>query len=117
MSLCRLAGTEIAVLTKIFSAEAAVQVVYDAMRLVGIESYTEPARERCESSTDTQPFAELLRDALAYPLFDGGNVGRAASVLAGTVRYRGLRPAGRRRQPAAAELTSGRPGRPETDLE
>jgi hypothetical protein len=41
-----------------------VQVVYDAMRLVGIESYT-----------DTQPFADLLRDALAYPLFDGGNVG------------------------------------------
>jgi hypothetical protein len=33
------------------------------MRLVGIESYT-----------DTQPFADLLRDALAYPLFDGGNV-------------------------------------------
>jgi len=58
------AGTEIAVLTKIFSSEAAVQVVYDAMRLVGIESYT-----------DTQPFADLLRDALAYPLFDGGNVG------------------------------------------
>jgi alkylation response protein AidB-like acyl-CoA dehydrogenase len=58
------AGTEMAVLTKIFSSEAAVQVVYDAMRLVGIESYTE-----------TQPFFDLLRDALAYPLFDGGNVG------------------------------------------
>jgi hypothetical protein len=36
----------------------------NAMRLVGIESHT-----------DTQPFADLLRDALAYSLFDGGNVG------------------------------------------
>jgi len=41
-----------------------VQVVYDAMRAVGIDSYT-----------DGQPLAELLQDALAYPLFDGGNVG------------------------------------------
>src|SRR5437879_2155596 len=35
---------------------------------------------------------------------------RAASVLAGTVRYSGLRPPGRRRQPAAAELTGATDG-------
>jgi hypothetical protein len=40
------------------------------MRLVGIESYT-----------DTQPFADLLRDTLAYPLFDGGNVGARRPYL------------------------------------
>ena len=34
------------------------------MRAVGVDSYT-----------DRQPLADLLQDALAYPLFDGGNVG------------------------------------------
>jgi nitroalkane oxidase len=58
------AGTELAVAAKVYASETAVQVVYDAMRAVGIDSYT-----------DGQPLAELLQDALAYPLFDGGNVG------------------------------------------
>lgn len=57
-------GTELAVAAKVFASEAAVQTVYDAMRVVGAESYT-----------TAYPLAELLQDALAYPLFDGGNVG------------------------------------------
>ncbi|WP_336671655.1 acyl-CoA dehydrogenase family protein [Tsukamurella sp. USMM236] len=58
------AGSELAIATKIYASETAVQVVWDAMRLVGVESYTEH-----------QPLFEILRDTLAYPLFDGGNVG------------------------------------------
>jgi alkylation response protein AidB-like acyl-CoA dehydrogenase len=57
-------GNELAIAAKVFGSETAVQVVYDAMRAVGTESYT-----------NALPLAGLLQDTLAYPLFDGGNVG------------------------------------------
>lgn len=57
-------STELAIMSKVFCSEQAVQVVYDAMRLVGIESYA-----------DELPFTRLLQDALAFPLYDGGNMG------------------------------------------
>jgi nitroalkane oxidase len=58
------AAQELAVQAKIFGSEAAVRVITDLMRVVGIESYD---RET--------PLAGLLQDALALPIFDGGNVG------------------------------------------
>jgi alkylation response protein AidB-like acyl-CoA dehydrogenase len=57
-------GDELAIMTKVFSSELCVQVVYDAMRLVGVDSYT-----------DQYPLAALLQDALCFPLYDGGNMG------------------------------------------
>jgi alkylation response protein AidB-like acyl-CoA dehydrogenase len=57
-------GTELAIMAKIHCSELSVQVVYDAMRLVGVESYA-----------DEMPFTRLLQDALAFPLYDGGNMG------------------------------------------
>ena len=58
------AAEELAVQAKIFGSEAAVRVITDLMRVVGIESYD---RET--------PLAGLLQDALALPIFDGGNMG------------------------------------------
>ena len=58
------AAEELAVEAKIFGSEAAVRVITDLMRVVGIESYD---RET--------PLAGLLQDALALPIFDGGNMG------------------------------------------
>ena len=58
------AAYELALHSKIFGSETAVRVITDLMRLVGIDSYD---HER--------PLAGLLQDALALPLFDGGNVG------------------------------------------
>lgn len=58
------AGTELAVMAKVYCSEQAVQIVYDAMRIVGIESYA-----------DELPFTRLLQDAMAFPLYDGGNMG------------------------------------------
>jgi alkylation response protein AidB-like acyl-CoA dehydrogenase len=55
---------ELAIMTKVFGSETAVQVIYDCMRVVGVESYT-----------DKTPLERLLRDALVFPLYDGGNVG------------------------------------------
>jgi alkylation response protein AidB-like acyl-CoA dehydrogenase len=57
-------GEELAIMTKVYCSELAVQVVYDAMRLVGVESYTKKT-----------PLERLLRDALVFPLYDGGNMG------------------------------------------
>jgi nitroalkane oxidase len=58
------AAEELAVQAKIFGSEAAVRVITDLMRVAGIESYDQET-----------PFAGLLRDALALPIFDGGNTG------------------------------------------
>jgi alkylation response protein AidB-like acyl-CoA dehydrogenase len=55
---------ELAVMTKVFCSETCVDVVYDAMRLVGVDSYT-----------DMHRLAELMNDAMCFPLYDGGNMG------------------------------------------
>ncbi|SFJ69183.1 acyl-CoA dehydrogenase family protein [Bradyrhizobium sp. Gha] len=55
---------EFAIEAKIFGSEAAVRVITDLMRVVGVDSYDHEA-----------PFARLLQDALALPIFDGGNIG------------------------------------------
>jgi alkylation response protein AidB-like acyl-CoA dehydrogenase len=62
----RTQGTEheLAVMTKVFCSETCVDVVYDAMRVVGVDSYT-----------DMHPLAELMNDAMCFPLYDGGNMG------------------------------------------
>jgi alkylation response protein AidB-like acyl-CoA dehydrogenase len=57
-------GEELAIMTKVYCSELAVQVIYDAMRLVGVESYTMKT-----------PLERLLRNALVFPLYDGGNMG------------------------------------------
>jgi alkylation response protein AidB-like acyl-CoA dehydrogenase len=57
-------GQELAVMTKVQCSELAVQVVYDAMRLVGVQSYTPQT-----------PLERLMRNAMVFPLYDGGNMG------------------------------------------
>ena len=57
-------GEELAIMTKVYCSELAVQVIYDAIRLVGVESYTMKT-----------PLERLLRNALVFPLYDGGNMG------------------------------------------
>jgi nitroalkane oxidase len=57
-------GEELAIMTKVYCSELAVQVIYDAMRLVGVDSYTMKT-----------PLERLLRNALVFPLYDGGNMG------------------------------------------
>ena len=58
------AAEELAIQAKIYGSEAAVRVITDLMRVVGIDSYDHEA-----------PFGRLLQDALALPIFDGGNIG------------------------------------------
>jgi alkylation response protein AidB-like acyl-CoA dehydrogenase len=55
---------ELAIQAKVFGSEAAVRVIADLMRVVGIDSYDHEL-----------PLAGLLQDAIALPLFAGGNIG------------------------------------------
>lgn len=58
------AAAELSVQAKVFGSETAVRVITDLMRVVGTDSYDR-----------TLPLASLLQDALALPIFDGGNMG------------------------------------------
>lgn len=55
---------ELALHAKVFCSETAVRVITELMRVVGIDSYDQSG-----------PLAGVLQDALALPLFDGGNNG------------------------------------------
>ena len=57
-------GEELAIMAKVHCSELCVQTIYDLMRVVGVESYTRRT-----------PLERLLRDALVFPLYDGGNLG------------------------------------------
>jgi alkylation response protein AidB-like acyl-CoA dehydrogenase len=85
---------ELATMAKVYCSELAVQVVYDAMRLVGVDSYT-----------DMHPLASLMQDALCFPLYDGGNMGVRRRQLHQMIKSPSYDPL------AAAEGTYG--GRPE----
>jgi len=56
---------ELAIMTKVYCSEAATTAVYDCMRVVGIASYTK----------DLTPLERMMRDAMVFPLYDGGNQG------------------------------------------
>jgi alkylation response protein AidB-like acyl-CoA dehydrogenase len=57
-------AVELAIHAKVFGSEAAVRVIADLMRVVGVDSYGHEL-----------PLAGLLQDAVALPLFAGGNIG------------------------------------------
>ena len=57
-------AVELAIHAKVFGSEAAVRVIADLMRVVGIDSYGHEL-----------PLAGLLQDAVALPLLAGGNIG------------------------------------------
>ncbi|KAI0867131.1 acyl-CoA dehydrogenase [Xylaria cubensis] len=58
------ARRELALAAKVYCSDNAVQAVTDAINAVGITAYDA-----------SQPFAELLTNAMVLPIFDGGNVG------------------------------------------
>ena len=56
---------ELPIMTKVYCSETAVSAVYDCMQVVGIASYTR----------DLAPLERIMRDAMVFPLYDGGNRG------------------------------------------
>ena len=57
-------ATELALYSKVWCSETAVRTITNLMRIVGIESYDSEL-----------PLYGYLQDAIALPLFDGGNMG------------------------------------------
>ncbi|RYL27837.1 acyl-CoA dehydrogenase [Acinetobacter piscicola] len=55
---------ELALCSKVYGSETAVKMITDLMRVVGVDSYNKDL-----------PLSRYLMDALALPLFDGGNMG------------------------------------------
>jgi acyl-CoA dehydrogenase len=55
---------ELSNMVKIYNSELAVQTVYDAMRLVGVDSYG-----------DRVALGPIMQDVLCFPVYDGGNMG------------------------------------------
>ncbi|RYC61364.1 hypothetical protein CHU98_g4840 [Xylaria longipes] len=58
------ARRELALAAKVYCSDNAVKAVTEAINAVGITAYDA-----------SQPFAELLTNAMVLPIFDGGNVG------------------------------------------
>lgn len=58
------AAFELALQSKVFGSETAVDVISGLMRVVGVDSYSHAL-----------PLGRLLQDAVALPVFDGGNMG------------------------------------------
>lgn len=93
-------GQEIAIMTKVYCSEQAVQAVYDAMRVMGIESYVKD-----------HPLERHLRDALVFPLYDGGNMGVRRRQLHGILSapgYDSMIIAEDREFPFTKEMAGGR---------
>src|SRR5215469_154722 len=70
---------ELAIMTKVYCSEAAVTTIYDCMRVVGIASYTK----------DLAPLERIMRDAMVFPLYDGGNQGVRRRQLHDIMRHPG----------------------------
>ncbi|MFH2203843.1 MAG: acyl-CoA dehydrogenase family protein [Elusimicrobiota bacterium] len=67
-------GMEAGALSKIYGGEVCVDVVNDAMRLVGINSYIKD-----------YPLEKHMRDALCFPIYDAGNMGMQRRRLHGII--------------------------------
>lgn len=74
-------AAELALHSKVFCSELAVSVIVDLMRVVGIDSYDHEL-----------PLAGWLQDAMAFPLFDGGNNGVRRRQLQGILSAAGYDP-------------------------
>ncbi|MCY1185311.1 hypothetical protein D9M73_260770 [compost metagenome] len=73
---------ELSLQAKVFGSETAVRVITDLMRVVGIDSYDHLS----------SPLPGLLQDALAFPLFDGGNMGVRRRQLHELMKHEGYDP-------------------------
>lgn len=74
-------GMEPGALSKIYGGEVCVDVVNDAMRLVGINSYIKD-----------YPLEKNMRDALCFPIYDAGNMGMQRRRLHGIIAHPSYNP-------------------------
>jgi nitroalkane oxidase len=75
---------ELAIMTKVYCSETAVTTIYDCMRVVGIAGYTK----------DLAPLERIMRNAMVFPLYDGGNQGIRRRQLHEMLRHPSYDPMG-----------------------
>jgi nitroalkane oxidase len=74
-------GQEVCALAKIYGGETCVEVLNDAMKLMGINSYLKD-----------YPLEKHMRDALCFPIYDAGNMGIQRRRLHGMIAHDSYNP-------------------------
>ena len=74
-------GMEAGALSKIYCGELSIEVINDAMRLMGINSYIKD-----------YPLEKHMRDALCFPIYDAGNMGMQRRRLHGIMAHESYNP-------------------------
>jgi alkylation response protein AidB-like acyl-CoA dehydrogenase len=69
-------------MAKIYPGEVGVQVVYDCMRVMGVNSY----------DRRSHPLEKYLRDMLCFPIYDAGNMGMQRRKIWGVMAHKSFNP-------------------------
>lgn len=69
-------------MSKIYAGEVCTQVVYDCMRLMGINSY----------DARSHPLEKNMRDVLCFPIYDAGNMGMQRRKIWGLMAHKDFNP-------------------------
>jgi len=69
-------------MAKIYPGEVGVQIVYDCMRVMGVNSY----------DRRTHPLEKYLRDMLCFPIYDAGNMGMQRRKIWGVMADKNFNP-------------------------
>ena len=75
-------GHAIGAMAKIYAGEVCTQVVYDCMRVMGVNSYDRA----------THPIDKYMRDILCFPIYDAGNMGMQRRKIWGVMASRDFDP-------------------------
>lgn len=75
-------GHAMGAMAKVYAGETCTQVVYDCMRLVGVNSY----------DRRTHPLDKMMRDVLCFPIYDAGNMGMQRRKVWGVMADPGFNP-------------------------
>jgi alkylation response protein AidB-like acyl-CoA dehydrogenase len=75
-------GHAIGAMAKIYAGEVCTQVVYDCMRVMGVNSYDRA----------THPIDKYMRDVLCFPIYDAGNMGMQRRKIWGVMASKDFDP-------------------------
>ena len=69
-------------MSKIYPAEVCTQVVYDCMRVIGVNSY----------DRRSHPLDKYMRDVICFPIYDAGNMGMQRRKIWGVMAHPDFNP-------------------------
>lgn len=69
-------------MSKIYAGEVCMQVVYDCMRVMGVNSY----------DRRSHPLDKFMRDVMCFPIYDAGNMGMQRRKLWGVMAHPDFNP-------------------------